>query len=125
MLASDSEAELIAEWLAYIKDRDTRAAFCYLVGMSACLRRYNCRIKWKGEIRDFQFFDSSGEQPFSFVTNQKWLLFYFRTPALRVGRFSTEQFGSFNQNRAGEWTVKIKCIDDVDRLAKFLGWQES
>ena len=129
MLTSDSKVELIAEWLEYIKDCDTRAAFCYLVGMSACLRHYNCKIKWKGKIRDLQFHDLSGEQLFSFTTNQNWLLFYFRPPSLRSGIFSietlTRQFESFDQSKVGEWTIKIRCIDDVDRLSRFLGWQES
>ncbi len=94
--------------------------------MSACLGKYNCEIRWKGEVRDFRFFDTGGEQPFSFITNQQWLLFYFRLPAVRSNRYSKERvselFDSFVENSAGEWTVKIRSIADVERIANYLGW---
>ena len=95
------------------------------MGFSASLKGYECRIQRKGVIRDFGFYDG-GEQPFSFTTNQQWLLFYFWPPAIRSGELSKEQleglFDSFNENPAGEWTVKVRSSTDADRLVKYLGW---
>ena len=126
VLAANTETALFAEWLDSIEDRDARSAFCYLVGIAICLQDYECRIQLKGDVRDFQFYNTAGEQLFSFITNQRWLLFYFRAPALRSGGFSferlKEQFESLSENRAGEWTIRIRTIKDVDRLAQYLGW---
>lgn len=37
--------------------------------------------------------------------------------------FDIEQIlNSFNEIPKGEWTVKLKTITDVDRLAEYLGW---
>ena len=73
-----------------------------------------------------EFYDGDGKQPFSFITNQRWLLFYFRKPAIRSKKYSAEKlaklFDSLNQTSAGEWTIKIKNVDDAHRIAGFLGW---
>jgi len=129
MLEASENLRLLAIWSEYIAENETRSAFWYLIGMSACLINYQCLADWKGDVRDFRYFDSDERQLYSFITNQKWLLFYFRLPAIRSDRHSKERlfdlFADANENTAGEWTVKIKSIDDVDRLVKFLGWQES
>ena len=126
-MQNEQNAELFAEWSESIVDPETRSAFWYLIGLAACLRQFECRIQWKGEIRDFRFYDGGGEQPFSFITNKKWLLFYFRPPSQRKGKYSAaeiaQRFESFNENTAGEWTVKINTIQDVDALASYLDWQ--
>ncbi len=120
MLTDTKNGELYAEWLDFIGAPETSAAFCYLIGIAACSKRYKCHIQWKGEIRDFRFLDVSGEQPYSFITNQRWLLFYFRPPAVRSNIHSRDRlaqtFESFEENPAGEWTVKLRTIADVDRL---------
>jgi len=125
VLKKDLDSHLFAEWSESIKDDQVRSAFWYLIGMSACLPEYECRIQWKGEIRDFRFYDDGGEQPFSFITNQKWLLFYFRPPALRSQAYSKDKlsglFDSFSENTAGEWTIKIQSVADVDRIADYIG----
>jgi hypothetical protein len=126
MLVNDINNELFAEWSDSITDERARAAFWYLIGVSACLEDYRCQIQWKGEVRDFRFYAENDEQPFSFITNQEWLLFYFRKPAIRSGRFSVQKlkdlFDSFNENSAGEWTVKIAGVSDAHLLARTLGW---
>jgi hypothetical protein len=104
----------------FIEVPETHAAFCYIIGIAACSKRYQCDIQWKGKVRDFRFFDASGEQPYSFITNQRWLLFYFRLPAVRSNvnlrdRLG-EAFDSFEENSAGGWTVKLSTVADVDRL---------
>lgn len=126
MLEKNLDVGLFAEWSKSIKDDQVRSAFWYLIGMSACLSDYGCKIQWKGDVRDFRFHDSGGEQPFSFITNQQWLLFYFRPPAVRSQAYSKDEisavFDSYSENKAGEWTVKIRSIADIDRIADFIGW---
>lgn len=126
MIAIDSDLDLLADWSDYISDPATRSAFQYMVGLSVCLREFHCQVQWKGEIRDFRLLDALGQQPFSFITNQKWLLFYFRAPAVRSGTYKRDEveslFDSLKENPAGEWTIKIRSIDDVEKLCDYLGW---
>jgi hypothetical protein len=82
-----------------------------------------CHAQWKGDVRDFRFVEiASNEQPHSFITNQRWLLFYFRPPAIRSGRFDRStlaaHFEGFGENPAGEWTIKLSTPADVQKLAR-------
>ena len=124
MLAKSMDSELFADWSESIKDDQVRSAFWYLIGIAACLRSHDCEIRWKGDVRDFRFFDKRDEQPFSFITNQKWLKFYFRGPAVHSNRFEkrdvSKLFSSFDENTAGEWTIELRSIDDVRRLAEYI-----
>ena len=67
------------------------------------------------------------EQPFSFIPNKQWLLFYFRAPAVRSGRYCLkdlqQQFDSASKNTCGQWTVKLRSISDAKRLWQFLDLQ--
>jgi hypothetical protein len=126
MLAEAVNAEMYGEWLAYIETEGTRDAFLYLVGLAACVTGYTCFPKPKGVVRAFRFMlaGNEEEQPFAFIPNQEWLLFYFRLPAVRSGRYSfdtlREAFDSANENEAGEWTVKLRSISEVKRLWRIL-----
>jgi hypothetical protein len=80
---------------------------------------------WHGEIRDFRYFDvASEEQPFAFIVNQRSLLFYVRSKGLRrvTGGFGAlkRRFPSAAENSHGEWTVRITCKEDADKLNTFL-----
>ena len=127
MLADSKNQDLYAEWIDYIEDPKTKQAFRYIVGVAAASVEFVCYPQLKGAsgpVKDFRFFDSEGEQRFAFITNKKWLLFYFRPPALRSQRYSREclisDFSSFVETPAGEWTVKLSCVDDVVRLCKHI-----
>jgi hypothetical protein len=126
MLADARNTELYSEWFSFIEAPEVRAAFCYLVGLAASSRRYRCHIQWKGAVRDFRFHDASGEQSFSFISNQQWLLFYFRPSAIRSKTYSrtrlADDFDSLQENTAGEWTLKLKSIADVRRLSEHIDW---
>ena len=126
MLTDSKNAALYTEWHKSITDPQVQAAFHYIVGAAARLEEYQCHIQWKGKVRDFRFHDTGGEQPFSFITNNRWLLFYLRPPAIRSGTFSRNElenlFDSVAENSAGEWTVRLRSIPDVERLIRFLGW---
>ena len=128
MLLATQQFDLYPEWSRAIESSDTRAAFFYLVGIAASSKRFTCHAQWKGDIRDFRIIDTvSGEQPHSFITNQQWLLFYFRSPAVRSDSCSRDKvaahFASFHENPAGEWTIKLTSIADVDRLSRVINWQ--
>ena len=128
MLIDARNAELIAEFLDYIKTEKTKDAFLYIVGLSAALTDFDCHPQqkgYRGPVNDFRFYKKgSKEQPFAFIPNKRWLLFYFRKPAVSSGQYSfmtlQAQFDSVNENNSGEWTVKLRCIYDVRRLWKVL-----
>jgi hypothetical protein len=124
VLEESTNAELYPDYLGYIESEKTRDAFRYVVGFAAGLKRFNARLQFNGEVRDFRFMDEHGEQPFSFITNQRWLLFYFRPPAIRSGRYSFQALkqvvDSAGENPAGEWTVKVRSLDDALRLVRLL-----
>ena len=125
MLMESQEFELYSEWAARIGSPATLEAFQLLVGIAACSTQYRCNAQWKGEVRDFRFYDiASGEQPFAFIVNRRWLLFYFRQPAVRSAVHSKNrlraEFDTFGENPRGEWTVKLTGVGDVRRLCEIV-----
>lgn len=130
MLSLDHDPSRYPEWLDRIESSGTKEAFRYLIGAAACLRNLWCHAQLKGgegPVHDFRFIEGDS-QPFSFITNRRMgLLFYFRLPAVRSGRYNFEalrnEFGSVEQNPRGEWTVRINTVDEARRLWVFLGLQ--
>ena len=124
MLADAKNASLYSEWLTHIKEPDVKDAFPYIVGASAALTAYRCYPQKKGEVRDFRYITDNDEQPFAFILNHAWLLFYFRAPAIRSGRYSFTtvqgEFGSAKELEREEWTVQLRSIADVQRLWRLL-----
>ena len=120
MLAEALGTDLYIHWYEYINDEQTRDAYCYIVGLAASLRKHKCYPRQKGEVRDVRFEGEMEEVPFAFIVNKESLLFYFRLPAVRSGRYSIDKlevaFDFVNQNPAGEWTVRLRSIADVKRL---------
>lgn len=127
MLSQAQNTELYADWLAHIEAQEAREAFCYLVGRAAVLRSLKCHPQRKGVVRDIRFIDDRNEQPFSFIPNKTWLLFYLRAPAVRSGKYSFQElsdaFDSAGENNSGEWTVKLRSIADVQRLMQLLSFE--
>lgn len=123
MLADARNSNFYPDWLDYIESEEAKDAFRYLVGLAAGLRNYQCHPGLHGDYRDFRFFDQHA-QPFAFGIAQRWLLFYFRLPAIRSGRYKFQDletsFPSAKQVNSGEWTVKLRNIDDAHRLWKIL-----
>lgn len=124
MLADARNSNFYPDWLDYIESEETKDAFRYLVGLAAGLRNHTCYPGLHGVYRDFRFFDQHEEHPFAFGIAQKWLLFYFRLPAIRSGRYKLQDleasFPSAQQVNSGEWTVKLRDVDDVRLLWKIL-----
>ena len=127
MVNPENGFSLCPEWLEYIKPRSVKDAFCYLIGAAACLRTFQCHAQLKGKrgpVRDFRFIDCSGTQPYSFITNQNSLLFYFRKPSARI---SDEELLAIqgllpeaSHNPAREITVPITTLAQAKRLWPYL-----
>lgn len=127
MLANTTDNNRCIDWSDCIAVEQVRASFQYLVGVAATLRDFDCLIEQKGEVRKLQFYEKqTHEQPFGFVSSREWLLFTFRAPAVRSTAYSLSElqsvFSSARENEQGEWTVRIRTIEDVDRLVSFIGW---
>jgi len=127
MLNTSDTIELYKPCFERILDEQTKDAFRYFLGVSALSGRFRCFLRPKGVIWSFRFEDiASGEEPHSFIPNQHWLLFYFRPPAVRSGVYAkdrlAEDFDSFNETKAGEWTVRLRNISDVQRLIAHIRW---
>ena len=125
MLADAKNGSLYGKWLSQIDAAETRDAFHYLVGRAASLESLTCHPQLKGVVRDFRFIDaSSDELPFALIPNKRWLLFYFRVPAVRSARYVfadvKASFDSASENTRGEWTIKLRSVDDVRRLWSLL-----
>jgi hypothetical protein len=121
VLRTDQDFALYPEWSCAIESDAARAAFHYMIGIAASSKRFLCHAQWKGVIRDFRFIEpSSGAQPHSFITNERWLLFYFRLPAIRSSKYSYDRlaiaFDTVHENSAGEWTLKLSDVQDIQRL---------
>jgi len=124
MLSGFKNGELIPQYVAKITAPETLDALRMIIGLSAELEGWECYPQKKGEVNDFRFFDSSGEQVFAFIPNQKWLLFYFRKPAIRSGQFDFQTLSALldtaSENNGGEWTVKIRDTSELKTLWSYL-----
>ena len=124
MLAETINANLYADWLAQVQTSSAKDAFVLLVGTAATLKELTCHVQHKGVIRDFRFIDKNDEQPFSFIINRKWLLFYFRGPATRSGRYTFEELRRVlpmaKINARKEWTVRLANVEETRALLGLL-----
>lgn len=124
MLRNVINAALYTQAARSIKTLSGRGAFALVIGLASCLEQYSCVLELDGTKRTFKFFDSEGQQPYSFIVNQSWLLFYFRKPSLGGKKFCTAElrhiFSSVRKNGLGEVTVKLYSPEDVLQLWKIL-----
>ena len=127
MLANSLNSALYTEWLEHVQVPEVKDAFSFLVGSAATMRTLTCHAQFKGVVRDFRFLNQDNEQPFSFIVNRNWLLFYFRAPSVRSAKYAfaelKNQFIESNENNRGEWTVRLRTVDDARKLVKFIGVQ--
>ena len=124
MLSEAINADLYPQWLAQVESKETKDAFRYMVGAASSLKELTCHVQYKGEISDFRFVDTSNQQPFSFIVNKRWLLFYFRAPSVRSGSYMLEELQQFlptaEENARQEWKVRIHNIAEARALLNYL-----
>lgn len=127
MLFEAINASMLAQHFQYIDHAEVKDAFVYLVGLAATDPRYQCYGEIKGVMRDFRFYEESGQQPFAFIVNRESLLFYFRKPAVRSGLFEftalQRRFATASENTSGEWTVRISNVTDVKLVWSYITLQ--
>ncbi|MNJ40513.1 hypothetical protein D3C77_354100 [compost metagenome] len=126
MITDARYAQRYVDCYSYIEATQVQEAFCALVGVMASVQDYNCMPDAHGYMdKSIGIYSAlRNEHIFSFVANQKSLLFYFRLPAVRSKKYSYESLcASFDEvkvNSIGEWTVRLLSVDDVKCLLELL-----
>ena len=102
---------------------EVKQAYRYMIGWAATLKNHVCFPSGHGHIKDFRFMRGE-DWDFSFIPNQKWLLFYFRTPCLRLSKYTRAAilncFPGAKETSAGEFTIRVARLDDAVRIASFV-----
>lgn len=121
-------AKMHAERLKFITSEPVREAYRYLIEYASRLPKYHCYPDMNGVIQSFRYADSKSQprsqHQFSFITNKKWLLFYFRRPddgdrQIDILRLK-HVFPEANKTPKGELTVRVKHVADARRLMAFV-----
>lgn len=126
MITGALDAAKYVECYSSIESPQVREAFCILVGAISAMKNYDCAPRSQGELKRCIgiFSASDGSCPFSFVSNHNWLLFCFRLPSFRTEHHSLKalsaEFGEINDKPDGEWTIKLRSVDDVRRLLRII-----
>lgn len=126
MITDARDAAKYVECYSSIESPQVREAFCMLVGAISAMKGHSCAPKPQGDLtRSIGIFSvSGGDWPFSFVSYHNWLLFYFRLPAFKTEHHSVKtlsaEFGEVNDKTDGEWTIKLRSVDDVRRLLRII-----
>ncbi|MGE0774403.1 MAG: DGQHR domain-containing protein [Sphingomonadaceae bacterium] len=115
----DPEIRLFA---AEISDTSLKAIFDKLIDILALLKLKTALQR--GVFNAVRIYDASGRYYFATIVNKKHLLFYIRKPFLKdhpdLFRDALEKIDVANPNPAGEITVRIESIDDLNKIAKWL-----
>lgn len=123
MLRGAEHSELYREYYEILCVPEAKHAFLYMIGWASTLKGYEVFPGFHGHIKDFRFLRGN-DWDFSFIPNQKWMLFYFRKPCLRLPKYSCEEIlkriPGAKENNAGELTVRIENMNDVMRLTGYI-----
>ncbi|MNJ57225.1 hypothetical protein D3C77_528090 [compost metagenome] len=126
MITGATNAQAYVACYSYIENQQVQEAFCTLLGAVSVMQHYSCTPDGHGYMeRSIGIFSAPDSRHlFSFVANQKSLLFYFRLPAVRSSKYSLEAlFAEFDDVKGkpdGEWTVRLLSVDDVKCLLEIL-----
>ncbi|VVO38554.1 hypothetical protein [Pseudomonas fluorescens] len=126
MITGALDAAKYVECYSAIESPQVREAFCMLVGAISTMNGHNCAPMPEAELnRTIGVFSvADGTCPFSFASYHDWLLFHFRLPAFKAGHCSLKtlsaQLGEVNDKIDGEWTIKLRSVDDVRRLLRLV-----
>ncbi|MCY1429495.1 hypothetical protein D9M71_454150 [compost metagenome] len=123
MIRGAENSGLYQEYYEIVRSPEAKRAFLFMAGWASTLRGYDFFPASHGHIKDFRFLRGN-DWDFAFIPNQKWLLFYFRKPCLRLPKYSRDeilgQLSSARQTNAGEFTVRLEKVSDVIRLACYI-----
>lgn len=123
MLRGAENSELFREYYETLRTPEAKHAFFYMVGWASTLKGYDFFPGSHGRIKDFRFLRGD-DCDFAFIPNQRWMLFYFRKPCLRLPKFSREEIigriPGTKENNQGEFTVRLKNVSEVIRLADYI-----
>lgn len=123
MLRGAEHSELYRDYYEILCAPEAKHAFLYIVGWASTLQDYESFPDSHGHIKDFRFLRGN-DWDFSFIPNQKWLLFYFRKPCLRLPKYSRDEIlarvSGARENNAGEFTVRIENLTAAMHLAGYI-----
>ena len=114
MLKPDTKEDMIAEYRDVVADDDAKRAFDVLVEWARSSRHLECFPKQQGFLRSFRYFRGTAWE-FAFIPNAQWVLFYFRKPALRRGKFTRSEilrrFPDAKELKGGALSLRIRDPD--------------
>lgn len=123
MLLGIAEQDSYLAYYDIAASQDVRSAYCYMVGWASSLKSHICFPSSHGHIKDFRFMRGDCWD-FSFIPNQKWLLFYFRTPCLKLPHYSPAEilsrFPVAKKTSAGEYHVRISNLEAAVLLSTYI-----
>lgn len=126
MLRGAENSELYREYYEVLCTTEVKQAFLYMIGWASVLKGYEFFPSSHGHIKDFRFLRGN-DWDFSLIPNQKWMLFYFRKPCLRLPKYSREEIFSriprAKETNAGEFTVRLESVNDAMVLARYIEGQ--
>ncbi|WCM53257.1 hypothetical protein OH720_09650 [Pseudomonas sp. WJP1] len=123
MLRGAENSELYREYYEILCTPEAKHAFLYMVGWASTLKSYDFFPSSHGHIKDLRFLRGN-DWDFAFIPNQRWMLFYFRKPCLKLPKYSREEIlgriPGAKETNAGEFTARLKNVNDVMRLAGYI-----
>ncbi|MCP4369739.1 MAG: hypothetical protein GY797_16745 [Deltaproteobacteria bacterium] len=100
-----------------------KGTYLYLIYLSQGLKGIEAKQTDKKTKLSFRYFTKDGQYPFSFIVNNRWLLFYFKGSDLDFSSIEKElqQHNiDFKYNPSGEITVRIEDEKPLPVIKKLL-----
>lgn len=125
MLKPGTDQSLIFEYRDVVADDSAKRAFDVLLEWARSSRRLECFPKKQGYIRSFRYFRGAAWE-FAFIPNAQWVLFYFRKPALKHGKITTNEilrrFPDAKELKGGDISLRIS---DTERAREVVDYADS
>lgn len=125
MLKSETDENLISEYRDVVADDGAKRAFDVLLEWARSSKILECFPKPQGYIRSFRYYRGTAWE-FAFIPNAKWVLFYFRKPALKKGKFTRSEilsrFPDAKALKGGDVSLRIR---DPDRAGAVVDYAAS
>jgi len=111
MLKIDTDESAISEYRDAVEDDGAKRAFDVFIEWARSSRVLECFPKQQGYLRSFRYFRGSAWE-FAFIPNSKWVLFYFRRPAMKSGHFRASEilrwFPEAKELKGGDVSLRIR-----------------